>query len=92
MENEDKKLSNIRVVVTDADTGEVLVDKTEQTVFIVMSDYEDREKNGGKITAMQYINGEHYGIAEMLMHGKALRFAKMAVTMAIMKGEKEDDD
>ena len=77
----DDSLHKIHVVVTDAETGEMLVNETHETVLLIMSNYEDRFKNG-KVSVLQYTNGSNIGIAEAIKNSNALSLAYRAVGMA----------
>ena len=84
---DDNKLHKIRVIVKDTETGETMVDRTNETVFLIMSNYEDRIKNG-KVSVLKYTNGSNVGIAEAIVKAGALSIAKGAVMMGALWGEK----
>lgn len=89
-----KELSKMHVVVTDTETGEVMVDETRRTVLVVMNDYDDNEDNE-YVETVQFMNGTLDGIVNGLMSGKAFKLARMAVvatSIAEQDEEQEDDE
>lgn len=91
MEDKNKKLPKIHVVVTDTETGKVIVDETQKTVLLAMSNYDDIDSEG-ELRIVRYANGSNNGIAECLTQGKGLSLARLAVAIAQIRKEQEDDD
>nr|DAP14471.1 MAG TPA: hypothetical protein [Caudoviricetes sp.] len=61
----DDSLHKIHVVVTDAETGEMLVNETHETVLLIMSNYED-----GWQYKLEEISAEHR--AEIYYNGNTV--------------------
>lgn len=86
-----KELSKMRVVVTDVDTGEVMVDETRRTVLVVMNDYDDNEDNE-HVETVQFMNGTRNGILNGLMGGKVFQMAKLAVAAKSIAEQDEEQE
>lgn len=86
-----KELSKMHVVVTDVDTGEVMVDETKRTVLVVMNDYDDNEDNK-YVENVQFMNGTRNGILNGLMAGKVFQMAKLAVAAKSIAKQDEEQE
>lgn len=93
-----KELSKMHVVVTDTETGKVMVDETLRTVLVVMNDYDDNEDNE-YVETVQFMNGKAFKLARMAVvatsiaeHPSGLKIAQTALDMRSALEEMEDDD
>ena len=84
-----KELSKMHVVVTEVETGKILVDETNRTVLVATSNHDDVEDE--EITVMQYINGTKAGLANCLICGKLLSLARLAVKVKDEMAEEDDN-
>lgn len=81
----------LRVVVTNAATGEIVTDWTESTVVVIASDIMDVSE-GGKASSHVFICGKPSGIAQLMADDDDLRmYARLALMIREFRAKQEEE-
>ena len=81
----------LRVVVTNAATGEIVTDWTESTVVVIASDIMD-VAGGGKASSHVFICGKPSGIAQLMADDDDLRmYARLALMIREFRAKQEEE-
>ena len=81
----------LRVVVTNAATGEIVTDWTESTVVVIASDIMDVAE-GGQASSHVFICGKPSGIAQLMADDDDLRmYARLALMIREFRAKQEEE-
>lgn len=81
----------LRVVVTNAATGEIVTDWTESTVVVIASDIMDVAE-GSKASSHAFICGKPIGIAQLMADDDDLRmYARLALMIREFRAKQEEE-